>query len=140
MRADLLLGLVGSLITLVAAVRDAATPAAAREVRRVLGGGRRSAPWSSRSSRALLTGPPTSSASQVPANLLFFAASMLLLCVSIQHSYELGRLEERTRTLAEEVALLRLELEVRRENDGPVPDESSLAAASACPPPGEHAH
>jgi len=47
----------------------------------------------------------------VPANLLFFTASMVLLVVSIQHSYELGRLEDRTRTLAEEVALLRLDLE-----------------------------
>lgn len=46
----------------------------------------------------------------VPANLLFFVASMLLLVVSIQHSSELGRMEERTRTLAEEVALLRLQL------------------------------
>jgi hypothetical protein len=46
----------------------------------------------------------------VPANLLFFVASMLLLAVSVQHSSELGRLEERTRTLAEEVGLLRLEL------------------------------
>lgn len=52
---------------------------------------------------------------QVPANLLFFLASMLLLLVSIQHSYELGRLEERTRTLAEELALLRLELGTERE-------------------------
>lgn len=48
---------------------------------------------------------------EVPANLLFFLASMLLLLVSMQHSYELGRLEERSRTIAEEVALLRLELE-----------------------------
>ena len=47
----------------------------------------------------------------VPANLLFFVASMLLLVVSVQHSSELGRLEERTRTLAEEVALLRLQLQ-----------------------------
>lgn len=47
----------------------------------------------------------------VPTNLLFFVASMLLLLVSMQHSYELSRLEERTRTLAEEVALLRLEIE-----------------------------
>jgi hypothetical protein len=47
----------------------------------------------------------------VPANLLFFLASMLLLIVSVQHSSELGRLEERTRTLAEEVALLRLQVE-----------------------------
>jgi hypothetical protein len=46
----------------------------------------------------------------VPANLLFFVASMLLLVVSVQHSSELGRLEDRTRTLAEEVGLLRLEL------------------------------
>lgn len=45
---------------------------------------------------------------QVPANLLFFGAIMLLLFISIQLSYEIGRLEERTRTLAEEVALLRL--------------------------------
>ncbi len=53
----------------------------------------------------------------VPANLLFFMASMLLLLVSIQHSFELGRMEERTRTLAEEVALLRLELEQRSDVD-----------------------
>jgi hypothetical protein len=46
----------------------------------------------------------------VPANLLFFVASMLLLVVSVQHSSELGKLEDRTRTLAEEVALLRLEV------------------------------
>jgi hypothetical protein len=46
----------------------------------------------------------------VPANLLFFGASVFLMLVSMQHSYEIGRLEEQTRTLAEEVALLRLEL------------------------------
>jgi hypothetical protein len=52
----------------------------------------------------------------VPANLLFFMASMLLLVVSVQHSSELGRLEDRTRTLAEEVGLLRLELDgIRRD-------------------------
>lgn len=50
---------------------------------------------------------------KVPANLLFFVSSMLLLFTSIQHSYELGRLEEKTRTLAEEIALLRLDLEDR---------------------------
>lgn len=48
---------------------------------------------------------------QVPANLLFFLGSLLLLAMSLQHSFELGRLEERTRTLAEEVALLRLALD-----------------------------
>ena len=46
----------------------------------------------------------------VPANLLFFGASMLLMVISVQHSSELGRLEERSRTLAEEIALLRMEL------------------------------
>ena len=53
---------------------------------------------------------------QVPANLLFFGASMLLLVLTIQLSYEIGRLEDRTRTLAEEVALLRL----HQENQPPL--------------------
>jgi hypothetical protein len=53
----------------------------------------------------------------LPSNLLFFVASVVLLLLSLQHSYELGRLEERTRTLAEEVALLRLEL--NREKTDP---------------------
>ncbi|CAN5645815.1 N/A [soil metagenome] len=51
---------------------------------------------------------------EVPANLLFFGASMLLLGVSIHQSYEMGRLEERTRTLAEEIGLLRLEIELEK--------------------------
>ncbi len=50
---------------------------------------------------------------EVPTNLLFFVASMVLMVVSIQHSHELGRLEERTRTLAEEVALLHMRMELR---------------------------
>jgi hypothetical protein len=56
---------------------------------------------------------------QVPANLLFFTASLVLLMLTLQHSYELGRMEERTRTLAEEVALLRLEFD--RVNRSPEP-------------------
>lgn len=48
---------------------------------------------------------------EVPANLLFFIASMVIMVLTLQHSSELGRLEERTRTLAEEIALLRLEIE-----------------------------
>lgn len=62
---------------------------------------------------------------EVPANLLFFVASMVLLVVSIQHSYELGRLEERTRTLAEEVALLRMQQDLGqsgRTDSRPGPD------------------
>lgn len=68
----------------------------------------------------LLSGAAEIVGVEVPANLLFFLASMLLLALSLQHSYELGRLEERTRTLAEEVALLRLRVEqesVARDQD-----------------------
>lgn len=63
---------------------------------------------------------------QVPANLLFFVASLVLLILTLQHSYELGRVEERTRTLAEEVALLRLELEraTRKADRQPPADPS----------------
>lgn len=53
----------------------------------------------------------------LPVNLLFFVASLVLLMLTLQHSYELGRLEEKTRTLAEEVALLRLEVEREREDE-----------------------
>jgi hypothetical protein len=60
---------------------------------------------------------------RVPSNLLFFAASMLLLAVSVQHSSELGRLEDRTRTLAEEVGLLRLQLERERQDRSASPDQ-----------------
>lgn len=60
---------------------------------------------------------------QVPVNLLFFAASLVLLVLTLQHSYELGRLEEKTRVLAEEVALLRLEHETGLHHRSPAPDE-----------------
>jgi hypothetical protein len=59
----------------------------------------------------------------VPANLLFFGASMLLLGVSIHQSYEMGRLEDRTRTLAEEIGLLRLEIQLDREDRDAAHDE-----------------
>lgn len=52
---------------------------------------------------------------QIPANLLFFGASVTLLLVTMQLSYEAGRLEERTRTLAEEVGLIRMELDALRD-------------------------
>ena len=41
-----------------------------------------------------------------PPNLLLFAAALLLLLVCVHLSWEASRLEEKTRTLAEEVALL----------------------------------
>lgn len=48
---------------------------------------------------------------QTPANLLFATAIVVLLGVCVQLSTEISSLEEETRTLAEEVALLRLALE-----------------------------
>ncbi len=59
---------------------------------------------------------------EVPAHLLFFMTGLLLLVVSVQHSYELGRLEERSRILAEEVALLRLEMARQQPDEEPAPD------------------
>lgn len=43
-----------------------------------------------------------------PPNLLFFVAILVLLVVSVHLSWELSRLEDETRTLAEEIAFLRL--------------------------------
>ncbi len=57
---------------------------------------------------------------EVPTNLLFFVASMVIMILTLQHSSELGRLEERTRTLAEEIALLRLEIDQGRSDHGSV--------------------
>ena len=51
-----------------------------------------------------------------PATLFLFAITLLLLVV-IHFSWELSRLEERTRTLAEEVAFLRLQGELRGSGD-----------------------
>ena len=73
---------------------------------------------------ALAPGLLTWTASQLgfeaPVNLLFFAAMLVLLLISVQYSVELSTLEEEVRTLAEEVALLRLEVEdVRAPSDVP---------------------
>jgi hypothetical protein len=57
---------------------------------------------------------------QVPANLLFAVAALVLLAVSMQLSLEVGRLGDRAQRLAEEVGLLRLrveELEAQQEDD-----------------------
>lgn len=51
-----------------------------------------------------------------PVNLLFFIMGVVLLLVSVQLSYELSRHEARIRRLAEEVALLREQIdELHRE-------------------------
>jgi len=51
---------------------------------------------------------------EIPANLVFAVAIMVLLIVCIQLSTEVTAIEEKTRTLVEEVALLRLEVEQER--------------------------
>jgi hypothetical protein len=49
----------------------------------------------------------------LPSNLLFFVSILFLLLVAVQLSYEVSKLEARTRRLAEDVALLRSELQER---------------------------
>ncbi len=48
---------------------------------------------------------------QAPVNLVFLAAAAVLLIVSVQLSAEISTLEDQTRTLAEEVGVLRLRVE-----------------------------
>lgn len=48
-----------------------------------------------------------------PVNLLLFAGVIFLLLVCVHLSWESSRLEDETRTLAEELALLRADLEQR---------------------------
>ena len=58
----------------------------------------------------------------IPANLLFTLAAITLLLVCVQLSHEISRLENRTRRLAEEVALLRQKVEEPdRQDDRPGP-------------------
>jgi hypothetical protein len=47
----------------------------------------------------------------VPTNLVFFVSIVILFLVSLQHAGELTDLEDRTRTLAEEVALQQVKLD-----------------------------
>ena len=55
---------------------------------------------------------------KTPANLLFFVAALVLLVVCVQLSYEISRLEDETRALAEEVGILRLEIDPVRNRPG----------------------
>ena len=47
----------------------------------------------------------------VPANLLFLGGGVLLTTISMQLSAEIGRLEGESQRLAEEIALLRMQVE-----------------------------
>ena len=61
---------------------------------------------------------------RTPVNLVFALAIVVLLAVCVQLSMEISNLEEETRTLAEELALVRLEvrsLAERPSDDAPPP-------------------
>jgi hypothetical protein len=47
----------------------------------------------------------------VPLNLVLFVGIVFLLCVALHLSWELSRLENETRKLAEDLAILRLDLD-----------------------------
>ncbi|HVV14493.1 DUF2304 domain-containing protein [Amycolatopsis sp.] len=47
----------------------------------------------------------------LPVNLLFFVAIIFLVCVALHLSWELSRVENETRKLAEDLAILRLEFD-----------------------------
>jgi hypothetical protein len=68
---------------------------------------------------------------EVPSNFLFFIALTLLLGVTVHLSWELSRVEEETRELAEEVALINLRLDevapAHRDGD-PVTDTGQPTA------------
>ena len=48
---------------------------------------------------------------RTPSNFVFFAASLMFLLMSVQFSVEISQLDEKTRTLAEQLAILRTQLD-----------------------------
>lgn len=60
---------------------------------------------------------------EVAANLLFFVAVTFLIGVAIHLSWELSRLEDESRTLAEEIALLRDRVEELEGHPATKPDD-----------------
>ena len=63
---------------------------------------------------------------EVPANLLFFGSILFLLLVAVQLSFEVSRLEARTRRLAEEVALLGEEVRRLRSREQDAADPGRI--------------
>lgn len=68
---------------------------------------------------------------EVPLNLVFFLGVVVLFLVCLQQSSELTRLEERSRVLAEQVALLDARLnEIEHRAAGPRTEDNGSAAGS----------
>ncbi len=68
-----------------------------------------------------------------PSNLLFAMALILLLAVCIQLSVEITGLEEETRTLAEELALLRFDVETLQGSNAPEGTSTAPDGATTTP-------
>jgi hypothetical protein len=67
---------------------------------------------------ALLTRISTALGVAVPTNLLFFVAILFLVGVVLHLSWEASRLENETRKLAEDMAIMRMDLnELKREKE-----------------------
>lgn len=64
---------------------------------------------------------------EVPSNLIFALALVLLVGVALHLSWELSQAEDEVRRVAEEVALLRADIEAIRQerSDHPLSDDSS---------------
>lgn len=60
---------------------------------------------------------------QLPSNLLFFLSILMLLGIAMHLSLEVSKLEDETRTLAEEVALLSERITQLEANDAAPPPE-----------------
>ncbi|SDO40736.1 hypothetical protein SAMN05216368_11748 [Cryobacterium flavum] len=59
---------------------------------------------------------------EIPINLVFFASIAVLFFVSLQYSSELTQLESKTRTLAERVAIMELEIRTLRSSESNQPE------------------
>lgn len=77
----------------------------------------------------------------LPVNLFFSIVGALLLVVSMQLSLEVGRLEEKTRQLAEESALTRHELDLLRarvaELEQASPGQPQFGSSAPAPGPAD---
>lgn len=79
---------------------------------------------------AILDGLAATLGIDVPINLVFFVGIVVLFLVCIQQSAELTRTEERTRTLAERVALLDDRLRCLEEQDAGTAQEDDRGGSS----------
>ncbi|MFB7893137.1 DUF2304 family protein [Microbacterium sp. NPDC056044] len=70
----------------------------------------------------------------VPSNLIFALALVLLIGVALHLSWELSQAEDEVRRVAEDVAILRTEVEELRRNAGLEPGTGGPAAAPHADP------